>query len=75
MTTGTPLLTPPSQREQADADPLAGEDEAWAPEDFLLTPDEEDYFGFLRTLWLAVLASAVFWIFLALGAAGLLGAV
>lgn len=76
MTTGTPLPAPPPRHERAaDADPLAGEDEPWAPEDFgLLTPDEEDYFGLLRTLSLAVLVSAAFWALLALGAAGLLGA-
>ena len=73
-TTGTSPLAPPTHDEALDLDPLAGEDELWAEEDFLMTPDEEDYFGFLRTLWLAVLACAAFWILLALGAAGLLGA-
>jgi hypothetical protein len=73
-TTGTSPLAPPPKRERAQVDPFAGEDEAWASEDFLLTPDEEDYVGFLRTLWIAVLACALFWVVLALGAAQLFGA-
>lgn len=73
-TTGTPPLAPPPHRDALDADPLAGEDEPWAPEDFLRPRDEEDYVGFLRTLWVAIFMCALFWLVVALGAARLPGA-
>jgi hypothetical protein len=73
-TTGTPPLAPPPQREPTELDPLAGEDEPWAAEDFFWTPDAEDYFRFLRSLWVAIFACALLWVAIALGAARVLGA-
>jgi hypothetical protein len=68
--TNTP---PPAPHSVSGADPLAGEDEPWAEEDFLWTPDDDEYVGFLRALWLAVFACALFWVAIAIGAARLLG--
>ena len=58
--------------ETVETDPLAGEDESWADEDFLWTPDGEDYPGFLRALWVALIVGAAWWIAFFAGAFDLL---
>jgi hypothetical protein len=58
---------------ELEVDPLAGEDEPWADEDFLWTPDEEDYVRFFRTLWIALVLCLLFWLAVAVGGAELLG--
>jgi hypothetical protein len=64
--TRSPHVAPRPRDERLDLDPLAGEDELWAVEDFLWTPDDEDYVGFFRALWIAVVLCVLFWIALAL---------
>jgi hypothetical protein len=66
-------LAPRWLRDAVEADPLAGEDEPWAEEDALRPPDEEDYVEFLRRVWVAVFACAVFWVTIVAGAVQLLG--
>jgi hypothetical protein len=61
----SPHVTPETRPDALDLDPLAGEDEPWADEDFLRAPDREDYLGFLRTLWLAIVFCVLFWLALA----------
>jgi hypothetical protein len=74
MATATSLSTTTyRQRETVELDPLAGEDELWAEEDFLYGPDEDEYVGFLRMLWLSVLACALFWVVVALSVTELVG--
>lgn len=68
-----PPRTAGPQHDRFESDPLAGEDEPWA-EDFLRSSDEEDYISFLRTLWVAILASALFWAATVVGAITMLGA-
>ena len=70
--TQTPAVTPRTFRDRI-VERLAGEDEPWADEDFLLVPDAENYVRFLRTLWLAVLVGALFWVMVAFGLFELLG--
>jgi hypothetical protein len=63
-------IAPPRDAD-LDLDPLAGEDELWAEEDLLLQPDAEDYFRFLRTLWIVLLLCCMFWVALAVGGVAL----
>jgi hypothetical protein len=56
-----------------DLDPLAGEDEPWADEDFLWIPDEEDHAGFFRTFWIALVLCVLVWLAVALVGAKLFG--
>jgi hypothetical protein len=74
MSVETHTRLAPHVQDELEHDPLAGEDELWAEEDFLLAPDAEDYVKFLRTLWVALLACAVFWVTIAVGAVQVLGA-
>jgi hypothetical protein len=68
-----PRLALELRQDPVEVDPLAGEDELWADEDFLRTPDAENYVGFLRRLWLAIFACGLFWIMVVLGGLGLSG--
>ena len=58
--------------ETVEIDPLAGEDDFWAEEDLLWTPDGEDCPAFLRALWVALIVGAAWWIAVFAGAFDLL---
>jgi hypothetical protein len=65
---------PAHQRDhELELDPLAGEDEAWAEEDLLWTPDEENYVRFVRSLWIAIVCCLLFWVLLAAAGFGVFG--
>jgi hypothetical protein len=66
-------LAPRWLHDGVEPDPLRGEDEPWAEEAVLRPADEENFVGFLRTLWVAVFACAVFWVTIVVGAVKLLG--
>jgi hypothetical protein len=63
---GGPSTTTTTE-EPVTGDPLAGEDEPWAEEDFLRPPDEEDFAAFFRSLAVALVACLLAW--LAIGGA------
>jgi hypothetical protein len=58
---GQPTL-PGIRRAPASGDPLAGEDEPWAEEDFLRPPDEEDFAAFFRSLTIALVVCLLVWL-------------
>lgn len=55
-------VTTPSREEPACSDPLAGEDEPWAEEDFLRPPDGEDFVAFWRSLTIALVVCLLVWL-------------
>jgi hypothetical protein len=65
LTAWTASLHAPPRARDDELDPLAGEDELWAAEDVLWTPGEENYIRFLRSLFIVVLCSLLFWILVA----------
>lgn len=56
-----------TRREFVSSDPIAGDDEPWAAEDFLRPPDEEDFVAFFRSLTVALVVCLFVW--LAIGGA------